>query len=188
MISSSPIVTETICTRVSDSSTIPVKGFSAPRRRCLCSYWPGSKSCVRLALYGDLSGRIQSGAGGFVFVGSCRYDGPELLGTGGASRIALSELGEAFFTIYGDSYLPCDFARIKAAFNSSKKPALMTIFYNANRWDRSNVFYKNGRFISYDKRDPDPDAQHIDYGVGVFLARAIEAYPLDNRLDLGRIY
>ena len=131
--------------------------------------------------------RIGSGEDYGVEIGYS-YDGPELLGTGGALRKALSELGEAFFTIYGDSYLPCDFARIGAAFNSSKKPALMTILHNANRWDRSNVFYKDGRIISYEKRDPDPDSQHIDYGVGVFLARVFEAYPRNTSIDLAKIY
>src|SRR4051812_26678653 len=38
------------------------------------------------------------------------HDGPILLGTGGAIRRALSSLGDAFFVMYGDSYLECDFA------------------------------------------------------------------------------
>ena len=116
------------------------------------------------------------------------YDGSELLGTGGALRKALPELGEAFFSMYGDAYLDCDYGRIKAAFHLSLKPALMTILHNADRWNRSNVFYKDGRINSYDKRDPDPNARHIDYGIGVFLARVIEAYPLGTKIDLGRIY
>ena len=131
--------------------------------------------------------RIGSGEDYGIEIGYS-YDGPELLGTGGALRKALSELGEAFFTIYGDSYLPCDFARIEATFDSTKKPALMTILHNANRWDRSNVFYKDGRIISYENRDPDPDSQHIDYGVGVFLARVIKGYPRNTSIDLGKIY
>src|SRR5690349_5057670 len=34
------------------------------------------------------------------------FDGPKLLGTGGAVRKALPMLGEKFFVLYGDSYLP----------------------------------------------------------------------------------
>src|ERR1017187_10509359 len=37
------------------------------------------------------------------------FDGPTLRGTGGASKNALPLLGEAFFVLYGDSYLPCDY-------------------------------------------------------------------------------
>src|SRR3954447_4503093 len=38
------------------------------------------------------------------------YDGPELLGTGGAIRNALHSLGDRFLVLYGDSYLPIDYA------------------------------------------------------------------------------
>src|SRR5580700_2575048 len=37
------------------------------------------------------------------------FDGPVPLGTAGALRAALPLLGEAFFVVYGDSYLPCDY-------------------------------------------------------------------------------
>ena len=41
------------------------------------------------------------------------FDGPQLLGTAGALRKALPLLGDAFFVIYGDSYLPCDFRAVR---------------------------------------------------------------------------
>src|SRR5258708_14799005 len=34
------------------------------------------------------------------------FDGEKLLGTGGAIKRALPKLGEEFFVLYGDSYLP----------------------------------------------------------------------------------
>ena len=37
------------------------------------------------------------------------FDGPKLLGTGGALIQALPKLGEAFYVLYGDSYLPVDY-------------------------------------------------------------------------------
>ena len=40
---------------------------------------------------------------------SYSIDGPILLGTGGALRRAAPLLGEAFFVLYGDSYLPVDY-------------------------------------------------------------------------------
>src|ERR1700681_14494 len=40
------------------------------------------------------------------------FDGIELLGTGGALKKALPLLGDDFFVLNGDSYLPCSFARI----------------------------------------------------------------------------
>src|SRR5580692_5387725 len=72
------------------------------------------------------------------------FDGPCLAGTGGALRRALPELGAAFFVMYGDSYLDCDFRAIEASFRASGKPGLMTVLRNDDRWDRSNVELDGG--------------------------------------------
>ena len=39
------------------------------------------------------------------------FDGPRLLGTGGALKRALPLLGRRFFVLYGDSYLPIDYRK-----------------------------------------------------------------------------
>ena len=67
------------------------------------------------------------------------FDGPQLLGTAGALKRALPLLGDAFFVLYGDSYLPCDYREVEEAFARSGKLALMTVFRNDDRWDKSNV-------------------------------------------------
>src|SRR3954469_24876750 len=41
---------------------------------------------------------------------SYSFDGPELLGTGGALKKALPLLGQQFLVLYGDSYLPIDYS------------------------------------------------------------------------------
>lgn len=96
------------------------------------------------------------------------FDGPVLRGTAGALRQALGLLGERFFVLYGDSYLPCDYAAVENAFLASGKPALMTVFHNQNRWDRSNVEFTGGRILVYDKAAAGPRMRHIDYGLGAF--------------------
>src|SRR5436309_3537115 len=40
---------------------------------------------------------------------SYSFDGAKLLGTGSAVRKALPLLGETFYVLYGDSYLPIDY-------------------------------------------------------------------------------
>src|SRR5579884_2062787 len=50
------------------------------------------------------------------------FDGPVLLGTGGALKHALPKLGEHFLVAYGDSYMPVDYRTIVQAFASSGKP------------------------------------------------------------------
>src|ERR1043165_9562254 len=61
---------------------------------------------------------------------SYSFDGPELLGTGGAIRKALPLLGQRFLVLHGDSYLPIDYAAPVQAFLNSGKRGLMTVFRN----------------------------------------------------------
>jgi NDP-sugar pyrophosphorylase family protein len=116
------------------------------------------------------------------------YDRPTLLGTGGALRLALPLLGEAFFVLYGDSYLEGDYRKIEEGFLSSGKLGLMTVYRNLDRWDRSNVLYQNERILRYDKKNRTPEMQHIDYGIGILRAQVLEAYPAVRNFDLEIVY
>lgn len=117
------------------------------------------------------------------------FDGPTLAGTGGALRGALPHLGPAFFVMYGDSYLQCDFRTIEAAFRASGQPGLMTVFRNDDQWDRSNVQYEDGRIIRYNKRQRSPDMRYIDYGLGVLTPQAFEPWTHDTApFDLELVY
>ena len=118
---------------------------------------------------------------------SYSFDGPKLLGTGGAIRKALPLLGDAFFVMYGDSYLRIDFAQVESAFRSLAKPGLMTLFHNRGLWDTSNVCYADGAIKRYDKVLRDADMQHIDYGLSVFKSEVFTEYAPDEVLDLARV-
>jgi MurNAc alpha-1-phosphate uridylyltransferase len=112
------------------------------------------------------------------------FDGPRLLGTGGALRAALPVLGDAFFVLYGDSYLEIDYSAVERAFLASSALGLMTVFRNAGRWERSNVLFRAGRVLRYDKFNPQPEMEHLDYGLNAFRAAAFAGYPVDEPLDL----
>jgi NDP-sugar pyrophosphorylase family protein len=116
------------------------------------------------------------------------FDGPQLLGTAGAIRQAIPLLGETFFTIYGDSYLPCDYGDAARTFLESGKSGLMSVFRNDGRWDSSNVEYAEGCILAYDKANRTPRMRHIDYGLGVFRRRAFDAVPRDQPCDLATVY
>jgi NDP-sugar pyrophosphorylase family protein len=118
---------------------------------------------------------------------SYSFDGPKLLGTGGAIHKALPLLGEAFFVMYGDSYLRIDFGEVERAFRRLGRPGLMTLFHNQDLWDVSNVCYADGVIQRYDKKLRGPDMQHIDYGLSVFKADAFREYPPDEVLDLAQV-
>jgi NDP-sugar pyrophosphorylase family protein len=116
------------------------------------------------------------------------FDGDVLLGTGGALRKARPSLGDRFFVLYGDSYLPIDFRAVQDAFAAAAMPALMTVLKNEGRWDSSNVLLEGGRIVKYDKRTRDPAMHHIDYGLGVLESAALESYPADGPFDLAEVY
>jgi N-acetyl-alpha-D-muramate 1-phosphate uridylyltransferase len=116
------------------------------------------------------------------------FDGPKLLGTGGALRRALPQLGESFFVLYGDSYLPCDFAAVEAGFRASGMPALMTVLRNDDRWDRSNAVYRDGMVVRYDKRKRDPEMHYIDYGLSAMRAEALWDFGEDSVFDLAEVF
>ncbi len=53
-----------------------------------------------------------------------RLTAPKLLGTGGAIKRALPLLGDEFFVLYGDSYLPVEYRPIAEFFQRSGKLGL----------------------------------------------------------------
>ncbi len=116
------------------------------------------------------------------------FDGDPLLGTGGALWKALPLLGDFFFVLYGDSYLPIDYQAVARAFLESKKEGLMTVFRNEERWDASNVWFEDGVIKSYDKRRRHPSMRHIDYGLSIFAASAIARLPADAAVDLSEVF
>lgn len=116
------------------------------------------------------------------------FDGERQLGTGGALRKALPFLGDAFLVLYGDSYLVCDYQAIIRRFQESGKEGLMTVFRNDGQWDRSNVVFREGKIVCYDKELNSPGMQYIDYGLGLFKSEALSRYPADTRFDLVTVY
>ncbi len=116
------------------------------------------------------------------------FDGPVLLGTGGALIRALPRLGESFLVLYGDSYLPCDYLGVAQAFLESGRPGLMTVFENNGLYDVSNVWFAHERIVEYDKQAQLPQMRHIDYGLGALHASALSPYPKDEVVDLATVY
>jgi NDP-sugar pyrophosphorylase family protein len=115
------------------------------------------------------------------------FDGPRLLGTGGALKQALPLLGERFFVLYGDSYLPIDYRSVADAYLASGKPALMTVFRNEGKWDTSNVWFEDGEIRLYDKRTRMEKMRHIDYGLGILSGEVLREGQATD-FDLATLY
>jgi N-acetyl-alpha-D-muramate 1-phosphate uridylyltransferase len=116
------------------------------------------------------------------------FDGPRLLETGGALKRALPRLGERFLVVYGDSYMPVDYAAIVEAFVRSGKPALMTVLENEGHWDTSNVQLEAGAIVRYGKKLPTSKMRHIDYGIAVLRPIVFAPFPNDAPFDLADVY
>lgn len=114
-------------------------------------------------------------------------EGSRLRGTGGALRFALDSgaLGEAFFVLYGDSFLSVPLPAAWAAFEASGRPALMTVLRNEARWDASNADFRDGEVILYDKHHAEPGRfQFIDYGLLVLSSGVVSEIPANEKVDL----
>jgi NDP-sugar pyrophosphorylase family protein len=115
------------------------------------------------------------------------FDGEKLLGTGGAIKRALPKLGPEFFILYGDSYLPIQYAPVAETFHRSGKPGLMTVYRNEGKYDASNVVFRDGEIAVYDKKAKVPEMRHIDYGLSMFKASVFDAYTGDQVFDLAQV-
>ena len=62
---------------------------------------------------------------------------------------------------------------------------LMTVFRNDGQWDTSNVEFEEGRILAYSKKNLTPRMRYIDYGLGVFHAKAFAG---TRATDLADVY
>ena len=115
------------------------------------------------------------------------FDGPRLLGTGGALIKALPRLSDAFYVLYGDSYLPIDYLAVGRAFLELGRLGMMTVYENSERFDSSNVWFEVGAIRAYDKKNKLPAMRHIDYGLGVFRKAAFDGFARDTVVDLSDV-
>jgi NDP-sugar pyrophosphorylase family protein len=103
-------------------------------------------------------------------------EGRDLIGTGGAVRLAVERgLDDEFFVLYGDSYLSIDLRAVERAFYTRGADALMTVFRNRGRWEPSNAVLADGLITWYEKglADPPPEMQFVDYGLSVLRGTVV---------------
>jgi NDP-sugar pyrophosphorylase family protein len=110
-----------------------------------------------------------------------------LRGTAGAIRLALDQnmLQDKFFIMYGDSFLPINFKMIYEFFRVHHLEAMMTIYFNENAFDESNVIKLTEGKIIYDKRHVTSHSgnySYIDYGLSIIQKSLIEQMVLPNTI------
>ena len=114
-------------------------------------------------------------------------DSDQLLGTGGSIKKACQILGEHFFILYGDSFLPVNFSLVEKAYFQEKKPALMTVLKNKERWDKSNAYFKD-KCVKYNKKKPQKNMDYIDYGLNIVKNSIFSDFPSNEVFDLADVF
>ncbi len=119
-------------------------------------------------------------------------EGPSLLGTAGALRVALDRglLAPTFLVTYGDSYLPFDYAEpLRVLDTHPDCDGVMSIFHNEGQWDVSNVEAdpRAEWVLRYVKGRPDLELAHIDYGALALRRDVIAAVPAGKPAGLEAI-
>jgi N-acetyl-alpha-D-muramate 1-phosphate uridylyltransferase len=92
-------------------------------------------------------------------------EGDARLDTAGAVKHAESLLDDAFMVLFGDSYLPVDYAQISREFLARGTRGMMVVYRNDNRFDTSDVAVEDGLVTAYQKYPPLPGAVYINYGL-----------------------
>lgn len=147
-----------------------------------------SQVVLCIGYLGDMIREVVGSGESFGLQVNYSEDGPNLLGTGGALTKALPLLGDQFFVLYGDSFLPVAFSAVQDAYQKSGRPALMTVLKNQDQWDKSNVLFVNGQLLEYNKLAPRTEMTYIDYGLGVVSALVLKQHPVGQSFDLANVY
>lgn len=116
------------------------------------------------------------------------FEGPKLLGTGGALRAALPALAPTFLVTYGDSYLPFDYGeplRVLEAHDDAD--GVMSVFKNDGKWDASNVATDGEWVRRYEKGSKDPSLDYIDYGATALRREVVGALPAGVSFGLDEV-
>lgn len=112
----------------------------------------------------------------------------KLLGTAGALKKAEPLLNDVFFTMYGDSYLFLDFNRVMSYFESRNKLALMTVYKNYDRYDRSNTVVEGNLVKKFSKKEKTKDMVYIEYGANIFKKEVLRMIPENQFYSLDDLF
>jgi NDP-sugar pyrophosphorylase family protein len=116
------------------------------------------------------------------------YESQQLLGTAGALKKAEKLLEDPFFTMYGDSYLSLNFADALSYFRSQNKLALMSVYKNYDRYERSNTVIKGDLVKKFSKKEKTKDMVYIEYGANIFRKEVLGLIPEGRPYSLEELF
>jgi NDP-sugar pyrophosphorylase family protein len=63
----------------------------------------------------------------------------------------------------------------------------MTVYRNEGLYDTSNVVFRDGEVVTYDKKMRLSEMRHIDYGLSLFRSSVFEEWPAGLAFDLAEV-
>lgn len=115
------------------------------------------------------------------------FDGDTLSGTGGAILNAFDLLSDPFMIMYGDSFLNIDFINIIEYFKSQPCSGLMTVLKNEDKWDYSNIDFRDGKIVKYEK-NTGGKFSFIDFGLSMLKKSAFRPGLKNTVFDLSNVF
>ena len=110
------------------------------------------------------------------------------LGTAGALRRAADLLADQFLLIYGDSYLPIEYARVLEQLERSRAVGLVVAYDNrlGDTSVRNNLqIGDDGYVLRYSKDSPEEEGLHyVEAGVLAFRRTVLDLIPPDGQVSL----
>ena len=116
------------------------------------------------------------------------YEKEKLFGPIGALKNAESLLKDTFFIMYGDSYLSVDLHKVHNYFMQYDKPALMVVYKNQDKYDRSNLIVQDNMVIGYGEKERTRDMIYIDYGTSLIRKKILESLPKDTPISTEQFF
>jgi len=68
----------------------------------------------------------------------------------------------------GAFFVRSDYKTIFKTHQDSEFPITVSVFKNNDKWDKSNIAYKKGKIIKYEKNSVSKDLKYIDAGLSIF--------------------
>jgi NDP-sugar pyrophosphorylase family protein len=104
----------------------------------------------------------------------------ELLGTGGALKLAHNKIADDFFVIYGDSFLPIDYADFERAFRRAGTEGMISVYRDNSGVTtvKGNVALSaDGLIARYNKTKGAVGLPYVEAGVLAFRREVLKRIP-----------
>jgi len=147
----------------------------------------GVREALLLIAYLGEQIREHFGDGGTVGLKLEYSEEKELMGTGGALKLAEDRIRDDFFVIYGDSFIPLDYAALEEAFRRAGTEGMISVFRDpgGETGVKGNVdLSPEGLVVCYDKKLDAPALRYVEAGVLAFRREVLRRIPPARAVSL----